>query len=102
MNFTKKRLESERAKLGRFTLVGEHLDYRDKSDHGVDQLESARDFLDTLESFIRGKASRLARVRKQVRMLPAEEDVDEIDWSMADDGLLLICELFVTVTDFNS
>ncbi|PGH14965.1 hypothetical protein AJ80_05728 [Polytolypa hystricis UAMH7299] len=51
-------LEPERAKLTRFDLLGNHLEYMDRSDHGIDQLESARDFLQSIEDYVRGKADK--------------------------------------------
>lgn len=44
------------------SLDGERqLDYNDKSDHGIDQLESIRDFLDTVQEFIFKKADKLSK-----------------------------------------
>lgn len=52
-------LAPERARLDRFDLLGNHLDYMDRSDHGIDQLESNRDFLQSIEDYVRGKVERL-------------------------------------------
>lgn len=52
-------LAVERAKLSRVDLLGKNLDYMDRSDHGIDQFESFRDFLNSVEYFVRGKADRL-------------------------------------------
>ncbi|KAJ5886938.1 DNA-directed RNA polymerase III subunit RPC1 [Penicillium subrubescens] len=52
-------LEKERAKLVRFDLMGNELGYMDRSDHGVDQFESARDFLDSIEHYVQDKAEKL-------------------------------------------
>ena len=44
------------------SLDGERqLDYNDKSDYGIDQLESIRDFLDTVQEFIFKKADKLSK-----------------------------------------
>ena len=86
LNILRNRLNAERTKLKRVTLKGQVLDYKDRSDYGVDQLESARNFLDTVEKFVSQKASRLARTRSHVRMLPGDEDNENIDWVVADDG----------------
>lgn len=52
-------LAPERAKLLRKDLHGESLDYTDRSDYGIDQFESNRDFLQSIEDYIQGKANRL-------------------------------------------
>ncbi|KAF7712930.1 RNA polymerase III largest subunit [Penicillium ucsense] len=52
-------LEKERAKLVRKDLMGNELGYMDRSDHGVDQFESARDFLDSIEQYVQDKAEKL-------------------------------------------
>ncbi|EAS34612.3 DNA-directed RNA polymerase III largest subunit [Coccidioides immitis RS] len=55
-------LAPERAKLDRFDLLGNSLEYTDRSDHGIDQLESNRDFLQSIEDYIQAKADRLHSV----------------------------------------
>lgn len=50
-------LDKERAKITRYSDDGSVLDAKDNSDAGVDQLESIRNFLDTIETFIRTKAN---------------------------------------------
>ncbi|KAJ5197811.1 DNA-directed RNA polymerase III subunit RPC1 [Penicillium cinerascens] len=52
-------LGKERAKLARKDLLGNELGYMDRSDHGIDQFESARDFLDSIEQYVSTKADRL-------------------------------------------
>ena len=59
-------LAPERAKLARTSLKGADLDFEDHSDTGVDQYESARDFLDSIRDFLRSKASRIAEQRKKL------------------------------------
>ncbi|KAJ5692676.1 DNA-directed RNA polymerase III subunit RPC1 [Penicillium macrosclerotiorum] len=53
-------LEKEREKLTRKDLLGNELGYMDRSDHGIDQFESARDFLDSIEQYVQTKADRLS------------------------------------------
>lgn len=53
-------LSKERAKLRRKDLNDQELGYMDRSDYGVDQYESARDFLDSIQVFVQAKADRLA------------------------------------------
>ncbi|KZZ90018.1 DNA-directed RNA polymerase III largest subunit [Ascosphaera apis ARSEF 7405] len=55
-------LEPERAKLVRYDLLGNKLDYMDRSDRSVDQYESARDFLQSIEDYIKQKADRLRAI----------------------------------------
>lgn len=52
-------LEKERAKLIRKDLMGNQLGYMDRSDNGIDQFESARDFLDSIEQYVQTKADKL-------------------------------------------
>ncbi|EER37860.1 DNA-directed RNA polymerase III largest subunit [Histoplasma capsulatum H143] len=55
-------LAPERAKLARFDLLGKKLEYNDRSDHGIDQLESARDFLQSIEDYVCAKAEKLRSI----------------------------------------
>lgn len=56
------KLNTERNKYIRMSLDGERqLDYNDESDYGIDQLESIRDFLDTVQEFIFKKADKLSK-----------------------------------------
>ena len=59
-------LGRERAKLQRMSLTGKKLDFNDASLRGADQWESARDFLDTVEDFVYGKALSQANLRKKL------------------------------------
>ncbi|KAJ5884826.1 DNA-directed RNA polymerase III subunit RPC1 [Penicillium taxi] len=52
-------LDKERAKLSREDLLGNRMGYMDRSDTGIDQFESARDFLDSIESYIQVRADKL-------------------------------------------
>lgn len=62
-------LERERKKLSRISLLGDKLSYHDDSDQGIDDHESAREFLDTLETFILSKSNNVARARQRAREL---------------------------------
>ncbi len=57
---TETQLNAERNKYPRYKLDGvTELEYRDNSDMGIDQRESERDFLDTVQDFIFAKAKKL-------------------------------------------
>ena len=85
MQITLDTLDPERAKLERISLTGEKLGYNDKSDHGVDQLESARDFLDTVQNYIQIKCDKLAAIRTKIGMESGVTDSGDIDVVVADD-----------------
>jgi DNA-directed RNA polymerase III subunit RPC1 len=54
------RMNAERTKYPRYKLDGEtRLEYRDNSDSGIDQKESMRDFLDTVQDYVFKKAKKL-------------------------------------------
>lgn len=63
-----KLLSPERAKLKRHSAAGVELDYNDRSDAGIDHLESARDFMQSVEDFVHRKAHMLADARKKMAM----------------------------------
>ncbi|KAK2759928.1 hypothetical protein FQN54_002664 [Arachnomyces sp. PD_36] len=63
MELCEELLSVERAKLTRSDLNGNALEYTDRSDHGIDQHESARDFLQSVEDYVKIKADRLLYVR---------------------------------------
>ena len=46
--------------------MGEHLEYHDRSIAAIDDKESARDFLQSIEDFMYRKAHELAAVRKRL------------------------------------
>ena len=46
--------------------MGEDLDYMDRSTAAIDEQESARDFLQTIEEFMIKKAHELAAARKRL------------------------------------
>lgn len=59
-------LQPEKDKYARTSIEGRQFDYSDRSDAAVDQLESARDFLRSIEEFIHRKAQDLATIRKNL------------------------------------
>jgi hypothetical protein len=77
-------LSKERAKLTRFSPVGEVLDYRDRSLAGVDQMESARDFLDSIRDFVQNKAQAQARGRERLGLPAATSKDNKRGWKHAD------------------
>ncbi|THY61291.1 beta and beta-prime subunits of DNA dependent RNA-polymerase [Aureobasidium pullulans] len=85
MQITTNTLNPERAKLERFSLTGEKLGYNDRSDHGIDQMESARDFLDTVQNYIQIKCDKLAAIRTKIGMESGIDDSGTIDAGVADD-----------------
>ena len=59
MDVCEEMLSKERAKLERKDLLNKELGYMDRSYHGIDQHESARDYLQSIEDFVQIKAERL-------------------------------------------
>ena len=59
-------LQQRRTRLARKSLLGEDLNYLDRSIAAIDDKESARDFLQTIEDFMSRKAHELAAVRKRL------------------------------------
>lgn len=55
-----------RNSLKRSSLLGKTLDYHDRSDDGIDDKESGRNFLQTIEEFISRKAHESAAIRKRL------------------------------------
>ncbi|KAK5129605.1 hypothetical protein LTR08_003036 [Meristemomyces frigidus] len=60
-------LDTERNKLVRFADNGEELPFRDDSDEGVDQLESVRNFLDTVQEFIGMKVAGITSTQSRLQ-----------------------------------
>nr|POE56345.1 dna-directed rna polymerase iii subunit rpc1 [Quercus suber] len=58
-------LDKERAKIVRYSDDGSVLDAKDDSDAGVDQLESIRQFLDAIETFISTKANGIISTQRR-------------------------------------
>ena len=63
-------LSAERLKYDRASATGKPMDYLDQSDAGIDQKESGREFLKSIEEFVRRKGNELAAARKKLG-LPA-------------------------------
>ena len=61
-------LQQRRTKLARKSLLGQDLDYLDRSVAAIDEKESARDFLQTIEDFLFRKAHELAAIRKRLKV----------------------------------
>lgn len=59
-------LSSERLKLARYSSDGRLLDYSDRSDFAIDHMESARDFLQSIEEFVSRKAHELGAARTKM------------------------------------
>ncbi|KAH0542064.1 hypothetical protein FGG08_003529 [Glutinoglossum americanum] len=80
-------LYPEEAKLTRKDLEGKLLDYNDKTDRGLDQHESARDFLSSIKDHVHQRARRLADLRDRLGMMEFMEDPAGTDYEDADDGI---------------
>lgn len=59
-------LQQRRSNLARKSLMGEDLDYLDQSSAAIDDQESARDFLQSIEEFVTRKAHELAAAHKRL------------------------------------
>lgn len=59
-------LQQRRILLARKSLMGEDLEYLDQSIAAIDDKESARDFLQSIEDFMSRKANELAAARKRL------------------------------------
>ena len=55
-------------------LSGEPLPYDDPTDYGIDEHESARDFLATIIKYVAGLASHMAKVRRNMDLNPFEDN----------------------------
>ena len=62
------------AKLARKSFDGRLLDYFDRSNAGIDQHESARDFLQSIKDFVGTKAKKLADARRRAGLYSFEDD----------------------------
>ncbi|KAI9735817.1 MAG: DNA-directed RNA polymerase III subunit RPC1 [Cirrosporium novae-zelandiae] len=63
-------LMKERAKLTRKSIFGEVLDFDDQSDAAVDHLQSARDFVQSVEDFVCDKIQRMDKIRRDKGLEP--------------------------------
>lgn len=59
MDVCEEMLSKERVKLKREDLLRNELGYMERSDHGIDQFESARDYLESIQQYVQTKADRL-------------------------------------------
>ncbi|KAH9875596.1 hypothetical protein IAQ61_003060 [Plenodomus lingam] len=86
--YTEAKLNAERNKYPRYKLDDvTKLDYRDKSDAGIDQKESVRDFLDTVQDYIFKKAGKLETTLAYLGITEPNVPRDERDlekYSLAD------------------
>lgn len=73
-------LSGERAKLARYSPDGRLLDYLDRSDYGIDHMESARDFLQSIQDFVHRKAHELAKVRAKMRINDGLDQMEIATW----------------------
>ena len=62
------KLKGRRANLARRSATGADLEYYDQSIAGIDDRESARDFLQTIEDFATRKAHEAAAARKRLKL----------------------------------
>ncbi|KAF2198820.1 beta and beta-prime subunits of DNA dependent RNA-polymerase [Delitschia confertaspora ATCC 74209] len=90
-SITLAQLNKERNKYARFALDGvTKLEYNDRRDASIDQLESIRDFLDTVQDFIYKKADKLTAslaqlgISKPVRKEKRRGAKDAEKYSLAD------------------
>lgn len=65
--------------LTRKTLLGKNLDYLDQSPTGVDDMESARNFIQSIEKFVNCKASERTSTRERLGLSESLEKHDEIN-----------------------
>ena len=72
-----KLLAPERAKLARVSSIGFPLKYGDQTAAATDQLESARDFLGSIQEFVYNKAYGLSDARRRLG-LPTGLDANKI------------------------
>ena len=66
MDICHSRLDQERAKHTRYSLMGEEIAYALTNDADVDQLESVRDFIDSIEEFLKKKTDAQVVSRKRL------------------------------------
>lgn len=73
-------LSGERVKLARYSPDGCLLDYLDRSDYGIDHMESARDFLQSIQDFVHRKAHELAKARTKMGIHDGLDQVELATW----------------------
>lgn len=80
-------LEEPRSKLIRSSLKGNQImDYWDQSVDGIDQYESARTFLQTVNDFVKRKADELAAARTKQGISNGFVKHEVINWKSADNN----------------
>ncbi|KZF19018.1 beta and beta-prime subunits of DNA dependent RNA-polymerase [Xylona heveae TC161] len=77
-------LSVERVMLARKAIDGTSLDYNDRSDRGIDQFESARDFLQSIKEYVAARAERLAVARDNMGLFSGRFDSEDQDWEELD------------------
>ncbi|MCJ1475052.1 hypothetical protein MMC13_003712 [Lambiella insularis] len=80
----KELLATERAKLARISSGGKILSYSDHSVTGIDQMESARDFLDSIEDFVNAKAHAQGLAREKLGMPSEMSKTEMAKWKHKD------------------
>ncbi|QKX64314.1 uncharacterized protein TRUGW13939_11488 [Talaromyces rugulosus] len=73
MEVTDELLDKEKARFVRKDLFGNELGYLERTDVGVDQYESARDFIQSIRDFVQSKADRLISSGGDRRRTPHEK-----------------------------
>jgi DNA-directed RNA polymerase III subunit RPC1 len=73
MEVTDELLDKEKARFVRKDLFGNELGYLERTDAGVDQYESARDFIQSIRDFVQSKADRLISSGGDRRSTPHEK-----------------------------
>lgn len=76
--------------LTRRTLVGRDLDYLDRSSNGVDEKESARNFIQSVEDFVYCKAQERAFTRKRLGVPACIEKHEDINTRQPENGEWLV------------
>ncbi|KAI9699676.1 MAG: hypothetical protein M1836_002710 [Candelina mexicana] len=72
-------LATEKAKLARVSFNGEPLDYDDLTIEGIDQHESARDFLRSIRDYLGAKAHRIAKAREDASLSSGRYNNKQVD-----------------------
>lgn len=101
----KELLEGERSKWIRKSELGKVLDYWDQSDDGIDQYESVRVFLQTIEDFVKRKAGELADARVKQGISNGFAKHETTNWKRQDvhfNGKTLVSSLQCDTNDDQS
>lgn len=76
-------LQPEKDRVARRSLTDKPMDYHDQSNAAIDQYESKREFLQTIEKFMSTKADDLARTRTHLGASSGKVKTQDVDM---DDG----------------